>query len=244
MKIRDFEWLKSDTFDYSISDIISSDDFKKGLFFYFYTFEFPESDDTQEDFHQMFTFWKESRLPDFQNIRNALIAEYSPIENYDRYEDSSDTDAHHKGSKEEISLSGQDSLGRSGAVTRTDNLTESSSGENTSGLYGFNSTDSSPADTGSVKSETKNTGTQETKDSRTDTTTYGKKETHVYSDQGDTVFDKDENTHTAHLHGNIGVTTSQQMITEELKLRNSLFLKRYILDDFASRVLILNEGVR
>lgn len=44
--------------------------------------------------------------------------------------------------------------------------------------------------------------------------------------------------HTAHLYGNIGVTTSQQMINEELTMRRN-DLESYIIDDFKHRFCLL-----
>lgn len=44
--------------------------------------------------------------------------------------------------------------------------------------------------------------------------------------------------HTAHLYGNIGVTTSQQMINEELTMRRN-DLESYIIDDFKHRFCLM-----
>lgn len=44
--------------------------------------------------------------------------------------------------------------------------------------------------------------------------------------------------HTAHLYGNIGVTTSQQMINEELTMRRS-DLESYIIEDFKNRFCVM-----
>lgn len=44
--------------------------------------------------------------------------------------------------------------------------------------------------------------------------------------------------HTAHLYGNIGVTTSQQMINEEMAMRRG-DLESYIIDDFKHRFCVM-----
>ena len=44
--------------------------------------------------------------------------------------------------------------------------------------------------------------------------------------------------HTAHLYGNIGVTTSQQMINEELAMRRG-DLESYIIEDFKHRFCVM-----
>lgn len=45
-------------------------------------------------------------------------------------------------------------------------------------------------------------------------------------------------THSGRVHGNIGVTTSQQMATQELELAEKLDIYRYIITDFKRRFCI------
>lgn len=90
------------------------------------------------------------------------------------------------------------------------------------------STESETAfNTESFKNRTKNAGT--------DTATSNASATN----KSDNTVTRETNVkHTAHLYGNIGVTTSQQMITEELTMRRS-DLESYIIDDFKHRFCLM-----
>lgn len=45
--------------------------------------------------------------------------------------------------------------------------------------------------------------------------------------------------HTGRTHGNIGVTTSQQMLTQELEIAPELNIYRYIIEDFKQRFCLM-----
>ena len=106
--------------------------------------------------------WGNSNLEQWTRLAKAMAVEYEPLENFDRHEESSDT-----------------------------NLTVSegnSKSETTEKATGFNSASlvtTAGADSG-ASAENRATA---------------------------------ENKHTARLHGNIGVTTSQQMLQSEIDLR-------------------------
>lgn len=90
------------------------------------------------------------------------------------------------------------------------------------------STESETAfNTESFKNRTKNAGT--------DTATSNASATN----KSDNTVTRETNVqHTAHLYGNIGVTTSQQMINEELAMRRG-DLESYIIDDFKHRFCLM-----
>lgn len=105
----------------------------------------------------------------FKKWLKGVNADWNPIENYDRYEDTTDT-AH-------SSMNGQDSNDSSGH------------GTNTNKRSAFDSSDFE-------------------NDSQSSSDTSGHSATNTHSDT-------DANTkHTAHIHGNIGVTTSAAMVME------------------------------
>lgn len=106
--------------------------------------------------------WGNSWLGQWQRLAKALQVEYAPLENFDRYEEYSDT--------------------------HTESGSGKSNAENIGKATGFNSNALATVD-GS--------------DSTTETTTYS----------------NGNNTHTGRLHGNIGVTTSQQMLQSEIDMR-------------------------
>ena len=136
----------------------------------------------------------------WDKVSTALSAVYNPIENYDRNELSS-----HAMTGSDTDVFGQQShtVGQQthefGAVSNTD----------THGVTSYNSTSITP-DTEDHHTEALHTNTdgqrQDTTGSRSDTHTKGTTETI-----------------NSHIHGNVGVTTNQQMITAELELRKKNF---------------------
>ena len=142
----------------------------------------------------------------WDNIYKSLTAVYNPINNYSMTESGEDTRTN-TGTQ---STSGE----RSGKETETPNLTNTTTGENNSsgGLYGFNSAESVPSDTTHGTNTNTNTqsGTVNTDTSGTTSST-----------RTDDLTEK--SVHTFERSGNIGVTTSQQMIESEIELRKNQF---------------------
>lgn len=129
------------------------------------------------------TNWFHRRLRGFTCMYQALQEEYSPIENYDRYEEYTDTP-------------NVDYTKTGGHTNSVNNHTEAqSSGE----VSAYNASTYSP----DTQTNTEQTGNS------TETITYNTEKT---SETG-------TRKHSGHLHGNIGVTTNQQMIEAELSLR-------------------------
>ena len=114
--------------------------------------------------------WSKIQSPNWSRIMEALEAEYSPIENYDRYEDFTDTSQQTTGTTRKVAGWNNDS-----ALTPSEGVDSSGSGSNR---------------------------------------------------------------RTGHLHGNIGVTTAQQMITEEVKLRSTITLAKVISKSFKNNFCI------
>ena len=142
--------------------------------------------------------WSEKEVYTWTRLYEAMLAEYSPIENFDRYED---VDEQNRGA---MTHSGTDSVSGSGEDTITNKIT--SFDNNT-----FVDHDKAIAGKGS-----------------TDTTTYG----HVVTDStGKKII--------SHLHGNIGVTTNQQMLEAELETRPKINIYRIIIDSFRERFCLL-----
>ena len=196
--------------------------------------------------------WFSRNFLNFDRMMAALMAEYNPIENYDRHEDWTRTpnltdEAKHTGS-DSVEASGTDSTEASGTDTDTlsgndtttrgyNNYNESSTrtGDDTTErtVSAFDSGTYQPAEKtvetfGSVKDSKDITGSYDdsTDYGKVDTMDYGRKDETTYGRKDETTFNStltDRHTgdekYTSHIHGNIGVTTSQQMITSELELR-------------------------
>lgn len=144
---------------------------------------------------QLIKNWSTVQCPNWTRIAEALEAEYSPIENYDRHELWTDTG----------SSSTQDST--TGSTQQTTGTTRKVAGwNNDSSLTPSEGVDS----TGSGSSTQQSTGSGTTNNRR----------------EGRT-------------HGNIGVTTAQDMITQEVKLRGSITLADVISSSFRKHFCIM-----
>lgn len=146
--------------------------------------------------------WSRRKLWTWTKLYNTLNLEYNPIDNTDKYEDYTDTRS------TERTTSGETASTSGGTDSRTENETTSGtrnetaehdvSAENVS----YYQPDSRDVTRGSNEDSRENTarGTTSLTSSGTNS------ETENY---------RDTFTHTLHTHGNIGVTTTQQMIESE-----------------------------
>ena len=212
--------------------------------------------------------WFSRNFLNFDRIMEALLAEYNPIENYDRDEywkrtpdltDESDhtgkdtlqlsgKDTDQASGSDTLQLSGTDTDQASGTDTTTRtytnyNETSTRTGTDTvektvsafdSSVYEpsektvetFGSVADSKNITGSYADATAYGKKDETTYGRKDETTYGRKDETTYGRKDEQSYDStvtDRHTGTeeyeSRIHGNIGVTTSQQMIQSEIELR-------------------------
>jgi len=174
------------------------------------------------------------------------IENYDRHEDWTRTPDLQD-ESKHTGS-DNVAASGKDSTQLSGSDTDTlsgeDTTTRSYTGYNESStrtgddttertVSAFDSGTYQPAEKtvetfGSVKDSKDITGSYDDKTDygKVDTMAYGRKDETEYGRKDTTTFNStltDRHTgdekYTSYIHGNIGVTTSQQMITSELELR-------------------------
>lgn len=153
----------------------------------------------------------------FDKMAEALLAEYNPIENYDRYEDTTENRDIDKSGGNQSTASGEGSA--------------SSGGTNTVG--GYNTEHQISA----MNSNDYQKRNKDVTSPRTDT--YSNQSTSSDSSSASGSFDEttdDDFKRTSHIHGNIGVTTSQQMIQSEIELRK-FNIYDYIADLYASEFL-------
>lgn len=156
-------------------------------------------------FKALTKMWFDSNQWNFEHLVKIVEAEYSPIENV--YEDEH-YKIEHTGT-DKTAFSGTDTLthGEKHTLSGTDTVTDGSHTEHTVSAY--NSSTYQPS------SKDQNGGDVDTKYGRTDTasgddaTKYGKKEdfTHGHIEE-----------FTKLRHGNVGVTTNNQLIGEELSM--------------------------
>ena len=177
--------------------------------------------------------WSAKNQYTFEHVAKIYEASYSPIENYDRYEDMStnrdrrmDDDTTNNTQKTEIISSGNTVTND---LTRTDDLTTQHSGkdstvdENTTSAY----------DASTYQPENKSTSDLTHGEKVTDTGTVkntGSVTTNASSNKGDNansttnkdVTENEKTTQNNHIRGNIGVTTADAMQIEEYN-----FLSKY-----------------
>lgn len=170
--------------------------------------------------------WSAKNQYTFEHVAKIYTASYSPIENYDRYEDMStnrdrtmDDDTLSTNSKNENMF---------GNNTVTNDLTESHSGkdstvdENTTSAY----------DASTYQPENKSTSDLTHGEKITNTGTVGTNISQSKSTTGTTntakdVLENEKTTQNNHIRGNIGVTTADAMQKEEYD-----FLEKYNPYDF------------
>lgn len=154
--------------------------------------------------------WSKTRLAAWNRMIGALDAEYNPIENSDRYEDHledytrdlTESDNYTRDLKE------SDDYNRN----LTDSGNSNSSGSIQNSRTGYNSSDLQLTDSSGSEDHSD--------DSRSYTGGDNRNKGYTGSDNRNKGFTGGDTRHTViHTHGNIGVTTNQQMVEAELKLR-------------------------
>ena len=154
--------------------------------------------------------WSATMQSSFARVWSAVNLEYNPIENYDRQEDETTT-----GTRQH---SGQDVTTGSNSDTRT--VSDSGSVQNK--IAGFDASALVDHDSGTSSRN----GTDSTTGTDRTELTHGEK----IADAG---------SRTSRIHGNIGVTTSQQMLESELDLVPRVNFYRYLAEEFKRRFCIL-----
>ena len=141
-------------------------------------------------FNLILRSWSKSRVEDWKRVENALNAEYSPIENYDRTETHSDV------------------YTRNLAESRTANSSETHAENGKKAAF----------DSDALVDTDSTSGNSSTDDSNSSEYTGG-----------------DSREINIRAHGNIGVTTNQQMIEAEIAMRHNHNLYNIIINDFINK---------
>ena len=175
----------------------------------------------------------------------VIRTEYDPTYNYDMTEQSTDT---HKGTvtgnSEEVgnktdtntnSSNSTTTYGKIDDLTRSGTLKEDNSSSNSSNKYGMNTNTAHPDTTGSGTSNTTTTDTRGEKNTSSGNDKNEYSETNKLVSDSTNTHDSTEttdmtDTHTLSRKGNIGVTTTQQMIQSDLELWQWIFLDTVIQD--------------
>lgn len=190
--------------------------------------------------------WSSKEVVTWNRLYQAMLIEYDPIQNYNRVEktNTQNRGAMTHGGKDTVAGSGNDSDVSTGfdsqVGTGYDSDVGSGSDTVTNSITSFDNNtltthDQSQNQKGSTITHNKNStitfnkGTTVTHNHGiTDTTTYG----HTITDTTGSLVQSE-------ISGNIGVTTSQQMLESELELAPKLNVMNYIIDSFKNRFCLL-----
>lgn len=182
----------------------------------------------------MIRIWSVRELPTWTRIYNAELAEYNPIENYDRHQTDSRQETH---SGDDITVGSNETeaeRSRSGESTSTGTQTGASSG-NTLHQYAAFDSGNLADQTKDIQSQTVNNSSGdnvETEETGTDSISETSRQTLTHGEKVGETF-------TSYIHGNIGVTTSQQMLESELELAPKINTINYVVNSFKMRFCIL-----
>lgn len=181
----------------------------------------------------------------WRHLWDTTIQEYNLLDNTDAYitettTSEENTDTNNSGTNTGTvthDISGDDTTTNTGTIT-----TEGASNENTTNnnsIYGFNSSGASNSDSQSSNGQTSANQT-ETRNT-TDKLTHNTKDAETRNLSNSNIGKQKTTgniTHETHRHGNIGVTTNQQMLSAERDLWKWYFYK-YVFTDL-DRFLTIN----
>lgn len=172
------------------------------------------------------TTWSLKEVPTWQRIYDAAMKEYNPIENYNRTEDSQETGNDSRKEKH----SGTDTTTSSGSSNLAGMDKDSNSGSDTltSNRAAFDST--SLVTTGTDTTQHGHILTRSINETTTDNGSASIAHGMEIDNSGNNSLTRHSN-----ISGNIGVTTSQQMLEQELLVRPKLNVYNYIMNSFKDR---------
>lgn len=187
---------------------------------------FPDTDTLKT----MIGLWSKLNISVWERIFTASKLEYNPIENYNRTEletiSDDRTDTH---SGDDINQSsGSDSQNISNSNTSTNSGTDT----NTNSIQAYDTNTFQPHD----KSELQHGHVVSDSGTGSVATTFGKKDTFTH---GEKIVHEGDITRNNHTSGNIGVTTSQQMLEQEIEVSAKLNVIKMIVDSFKERFCLL-----
>lgn len=186
--------------------------------------------------------WGRKYYDTFDKMQKALTTAYNPLENYDRMED---VTLDHKGSStgETNGTSANnntrtDDLTTENDLTETHDLASTNDVTTTNDVSAYNDSAYAPKDKQVVDQDGTDTGTLTNTGTVTNSGTVTDEGSGAYQDQR---RDQDEfkDRTTGRIHGNIGVTTSQQMLISELNLRSDYNIYDIIAEMFVKEFCIM-----
>lgn len=201
--------------------------------------------------------WSLQRLPVWRKLWETTQYVYDPIFNYDRTETRSYTENRGRnetknGTRNGTSTTTENVSGRttddtdiSGKIIESGNEATDTNGTQTEEVAAFNSPDYQPnketTNTGTTNTDRNNTTDNDSTENRTVVSTQENDTSVVDNEKNNETTDENENiehTETIKAQGNIGVTSTQQMIEQERAVVQ-FDVYQYIIDDIKERFCIL-----
>ena len=158
---------------------------------------------------QMIKLWSDKYQHTFERWVRALTEDYNPLHNFDRHEEYKDI----RGIKENETQKGK--------ITNNTNNSTISNGTSEDVVSAFNSDTYQPKEKTIAGDNVTGNGSSTTNSDNTN------------NKNTDETLD-----HNAHLFGNIGLTTSQQMASDEIRLRRDYNIYNLIADLFLNEFCI------
>lgn len=171
-----------------------------------------------ETMKQCISIWFRSHQWNIERLINLVKTSYRPLENYDRHEDLARDRNDTRNRTENRTENRTQNFTENGTVN-TDDVTERS-------VAAFNTNAYSPAD-------------KTRRDADTATSSGGQTAGQTAGQTSGTEAGAEAEHAVNYIHGNIGVTTTQQMFTAELKLLDGFNIYQFIVNMF-SRDLMLS----
>ena len=231
-----------DNNDITLADTKSVCDFMDTLYWdRIFLSKYENTQDAESNFEKVFKSFMKRHEVDFSLMYQALYDyKYSPIENYNRIEESDivkggkDTNTTREESTNSITYGAIDTREDNLSATAHSDATDRNAGTDSiskavSGFNQPNTMNDSERETTTYGKETTTTGNTTT----TNTGTQKNTKSGTDSDNSESVKNSEmsyggtEKT-TSNIHGNIGVTTNQQMIESEIEMRKSNLLENII----------------
>lgn len=191
------------------------------------------------EFWADFKPWWDVRKLEFLRILRTRQYYFNPVYNYDRYETVTET-SESTGTEKTDGAQKQESKNSdftTGNRTQKDSTTTIGNETSIEGVNGYNSPEGSFNDATRNTRENSASGTGESTSEDSTTSTGDSTATGSYNNSRETSGNV-KNSRTVRAYGNVGVTTSQQMLEEERKLMQKHVVS-YIAEDFKRDFCVL-----
>lgn len=206
-----------------------------------------QPNDLTEFIQKKFNLWYSHQRQNIDRIIEALKSEYNPIENYDRTEETTrkntGTQTDRKTGQDTTEYIGGESQSVKGSNTDTQSgsrVTQYDSRDSKS-VAAFNTSSATPQEvnekSGSDTDTYNNIKNVNSSETTTTNSFNGRSDVVEYGTEQKRTDDLNE-TITSRIHGNIGVTTSAQMIAGEMEIRKFNLL-RYCAESFLNTFTFL-----